>query len=179
MKKTIKEEVESKEKKLLDLDDNTTLLMNPVKNRAITWSIKGLEALLELKANVYVSGGSRKEKRVYARMNLYLYPKVKAEGFKIQNFWVKDLSETAEDLTLKNFYDQVQPITTSEYEKTIKKWNLMDFIEKAFLFSDKDKNHTLSTVWDLLDKSYAEKNGLSKDKLAEIANSLKKSSSKK
>lgn len=173
MKKAAKEEVESKEKRLLDLDDNTVLLMNPGKNRAITWMIKGLDALCELKANVCLSGGSRKDRCIYARMNLYVYPKVKAEGLKLQNFWIQEIPNP-EELTLKNFYDVVQPITTAEYEKVIKKWNLADFVEQVLRFSDKDRGHTIDTIWSLLDKGVAEKAGLTKDKIGAIANSIKK-----
>jgi hypothetical protein len=163
-----------KDKRLLDFDDGTVILMNPVKNRAITMTIKGLEALCELKSNVHVFGDTRKSKRVNVRMSLYVYPKVKTDSYKLENFWMQDLQEIADDLSIKNFHDYIQPITTREYERSIKKWNIMDFIEKSMRFSDKDNGHTLDIIWNLLEKSVAEKSGINKNKLIEMSNSIKK-----
>lgn len=142
------------------MTEDKRYMMHPrVSNVPVSFKADGFNAYCEITAavNLYVSG---RKKIAEVSLSCFILP-VRASGshLSLRNFWIKDVSKFIPELTDKNFYQLLQPITNKEVNK-IMKWSTGRFMKLCIDYAQRHKQITAEILWQTLDKEYAKKNNI-------------------
>lgn len=156
-------------RKFSQIKENAKYLMIPRLNNKISiFSFDGIRAYCEVTSTVSLSV-NEKERRANVSLNFFIIPKNFSGGHIVaEDFWSKDVSDLIDELTDKNFFKKLQPITNEQIE-SMREWTTIDFLKHVIHNSKKNKMLTAEILWQCFDKSYARENDISMKTLEDIA----------
>jgi hypothetical protein len=167
------------EKNIKKIDDNKFNLINwpngtffPLKvlyNSANLYlDYTGFDAFIEVTGCVEIRGEG-KDKKIILGINIIVISGSSiGRYFKTYNIWEKDITYMKENITSKNYFKELLPMTQKECSE-IKKMSFEKFITTCIEYCNKEKQEAVDIIWSSITPECEKKYGITLEKINSIA----------